>query len=406
MYSSFHAYLPEFPFDDITIKYLLNHTSGLPDYELFDEMIKEAPGKIITNSDLLPALKTKQHLRYFSVGEMWQYSNTNFCLLALILEKVYDHPFQENIEKNIFFPANMKHTFFQDNMNYQNDPNRTINYEYPFLFSLKREPADSIKHNRWRSINVSGLYGQGNIMTTVDDMKLFDSALYQGILLCNESLNIAFTPTKLSNGNTVIASGIFGKSSYGLGWFISEDTSLGKIVWHTGGIPGGLSIFIRNLTKKQLIIAFDNNFNLNLYQYGSNALKIVNGIPISAPKKSVIRYYYQELIHHGVDAAFTKLIELKNDTLPYYIDENELNELGLQLLYAAPFEDPVPKALVVLKINILLFPKSFNTYDSYGEALRHLGRKEEALFMYKKSIELNPNNKGGVLALKELEDQQ
>ncbi len=75
-----------------------------------------------------------------------------------------------------------------------------------------------------------------------------------------------------------------------------------------------------------------------------------------------------------------------------------MNELGIQLLY----ENHEKLSLEVLRMNTLLFPKSFNVYDSYGEALRKVGKNQEAIWMYQKSVELNPQNEGGIKALTEL----
>jgi len=75
-------------------------------------------------------------------------------------------------------------------------------------------------------------------------------------------------------------------------------------------------------------------------------------------------------------------------------------------LYGSSFEGHKDLALEVFKINTLLFPGSFNTYDSYGAGLREIGKKQQAIMMYQKSIALNPNNEDGKMALKELLDSK
>ena len=102
----------------------------------------------------------------------------------------------------------------------------------------------------------------------------------------------------------------------------------------------------------------------------------------------------------GTDAAAVLFNELKTDTAHYYpMNEKELNGMCYDMLddgYTA-------EALEALKINTLLFPDSWNAYDSYAEALAKTGKKEEAIAMYKKSIAINPGNQGGKNALKRLE---
>jgi CubicO group peptidase (beta-lactamase class C family) len=279
-------YLPKFPYPDITIRNLLSHTSGLPDYQLYEEQIDKNPGKIFTNADVLPSLKLWTKALPFKPGQKWQYSNTNFCLLALLVEKVSGMDFKTYLQKYVFMPAHMSDTYFVTNPGHQNDPRKADNYEYPFLFSSTRENVDSIKRYRWRTYNAIGFVGQGNIETTTADMLKFDEALYSGGILKLPTLNEAFTPTRLNNG-TISNAGIgIGKASYGLGWFILADTSAGKIVWHTGGQPGALSIFIRNISKKQTVILFDNAFDKSIYQNGMNMLAILNNQPVQIPKNS------------------------------------------------------------------------------------------------------------------------
>lgn len=398
----FAKYFPAFPHPGITIRHLLSHTSGLPDYELYEEAIDANPDKIFTNADVLPVLAAWKEPLYFKPGERWEYSNTNFCLLALLTEKLSGMPFTRYVEKYIFAPAGMAHTRFDVNAPPARQGNRVVNHEYPWLFSAEMQNVDDMKKYRWRLYNLSGFAGQGNITTTTADMLRFDRALYSGKLLKPATLEEAFTPTKLNDGQNADADIGIGQASYGLGWFMFTDTSGGRTVWHTGGVPGSLSVFMRNTTRKQTLILFDNAFNTGVYRDAVNAMAILNGKPVHPRPKSPVRDYAQTLVAKGPDAAYCRLVELRGDTVHYHLSEDDLNDLGLQLLYAATFEGHNELALEVLKLNTLLFPAGFNTYDSYGEALAKLGRKEEAITMYKKSLQLNPGNEGGRKALVEL----
>ena len=109
----------------------------------------------------------------------------------------------------------------------------------------------------------------------------------------------------------------------------------------------------------------------------------------------------------GENRARSELNKLKNDTLNYYLDEQEINSLGYAFLgnsnpYNLPESHMYSEALTTLKLNVELFPTSWNAYDSYGEVLLATGRKQQAALMYEKSVQLNPNNKGGAKALEEL----
>ncbi len=398
----FVKFFPDFPYQKITIRNLLSHTSGLPDYQIYAEQIDENPDKVFTNNDVIPSLKKWNKPLEFYPGEKWGYSNTNFCLLALLVEKSSGLSFQQYVKQYIFEKAKMNRTYFVSELKRTQESKQAINYEYPFLFSAKLQNVDSLKKYKWRTYNASGFVGQGNIITITEDMLKFDNALYGEKLLKQSSLDEAFNPVILNNGKINNASIGIGEASYGLGWFILSDTSAGKIVWHTGGQPGALSVFIRNIYKRETVIMFDNTFNRNLYGNGINVMAIMDGKKLIIRKKSLVRDYGQELVEKGVDAAFCKFQTLKADSTHYYFSENDMNELGLQLLYAGDFSNHDKLSLEVLKLNILLFPFSFNTYDSYGEALAIVGKTDEAIVMYKKSIELNPNNDVGKHALKRL----
>jgi len=397
----FIKYFPEFPYSNITIRQLLSHTSGLPDYSIFESAVAKQPEKVFNIADIIPLLKNLNQALIFNPGQKWQYSNLNFCLLALLVEKMSSSSFDVYVTEKIFKPAGMLDTYFYTGK--QNRPvKQAINHDYTLFINTTPINADSIKKTRWRTYNLNGLLGQGNIYSTTTDMIKFDQALYGTKLLKPESLSEAFTVTPLNTGIPNVAGSALGTAGYGLGWYVLQDTSFGKIVFHTGGVPGAICMFVRNVSRKQSFVLFDNAFSPNVFNIGRNILKILNAQPANRLRKTLTRDYVIALTEKGVDAAFIKLYTLKSDSLHYSLSEDEMNELGLQLLYAGKTPNHISDALEVLKLNVLLFPRSFNTYDSYGEALAFVGKKQEAIEMYKKSLELNHQNKGGQTALERL----
>ncbi|WP_160714798.1 serine hydrolase domain-containing protein [Chitinophaga solisilvae] len=395
-------YIPAFPYPDITIRHLLTQTSGLPDYELFEKAVAQQPEKKFYNADIIPYLKARDRPLAFKPGSQWQYCNLNFCLLALLVEKVSGKPFENYVTTKIFKPAGMRESYFYTGTSKDRPSQQAANHDYPFYFSSMPVNADSIQAVRWRTYNLNGLLGQGNIYTTTGDMIKFDQALYGHRLLKPATLAEAFTPAKLNDGSLSVSDNGPGNAAYGLGWFILQDTTFGKVVFHTGGVPGAASIFIRNLTGKQALMLFDNTISPGLFRNAANILRALYGQQPVPVKKSLTREYATTLLSAGVDAAFTKLIGLKADSLHYTVVEYELNDLGLQLLYASKSVNHQVMALEVLRLNILLFPQSFNTYDSYAEALAFTGNQTEAIEMYKRSLVLNPDNKSGKKALDQL----
>ena len=202
-------------------------------------------------------------------------------------------------------------------------------------------------------------------------------------MLADTTLQKANTPILLNNGKK-------NPVGYGLGWEIGKDTSYGKIVWHGGGMIGLRATLLRNVTKHQDIILFDNTQN-ETDDIAKDALKILNGEKVKPNGKSAARIFGKELIHNGIIAAEAALSILRKDTINYAFNENEFNNLGYDLMN----NNKLQEALETFKTNTQLFPQSWNVYDSYGEALLKNSQKEEAVQMYKKSVELNPDNQNG-----------
>jgi tetratricopeptide (TPR) repeat protein len=184
-----------------------------------------------------------------------------------------------------------------------------------------------------------------------------------------------------------------GRIYYGMGWEINEDTSIGKIVSHGGKSPGIWSGFLRNISKHQTIITFDNTGWSGADLLNRMSLDILNNQPIEdlLSNKSLAQVYVQCLMQKGADAASSKLMELKDDSTHYFLDQYEMNSLGYQFLA----NGYLTQSLETFKINALLFPKSANVYDSYAEALARYGDKDAAVAMYKKSILIDPKNENG-----------
>lgn len=380
--------LSDFPYPDITIKQLLSHTAGLPIYDsLFFLLIHDHPDTVFLNRDLIPAFISQKAALVFKAGNDFSYNNVNYNILALIIEKISGLSFESYLKKYIFNPAGMTNTSLS-NFFYRKDNNLSKRYRLKYLFSDKLEWVDTSAE--FKIMYRLNFQGHGDIISTVNDLLKYDMALYNGRLLSDASLKEAFTPVLLNDGRNNV-------ERYGLGWINKEDTSMGKIVEHDGGLPGGRSILLRNITRHQSIILFDNTAN-NVIPIAYDALRILNDEKIGKPKKSAARIYGIALAYNGLKAAHKVLTKITGDTLNYYLSENEFNSLG----YAFSSNNKNAEALTAFKQNTQLFPLSWNVYDSYGEALLNNGKKEEAIKMYQKSVELNPDNENGKKVLQKI----
>lgn len=401
----YSKYFPDFPYPVVTIRQMLSHTSGLPDLEIFERLMVDRPEKVFTNRDIIGTMAAAKVPLKFQPGEKWSYCNLNFDLLALLVEKLTNVRFENYLERNIFRPSRMTHTYVKTALIHpENGRELAYNYDLPNLFSThKVKVIDTFSNVLFRAeYHQQGFLGDANIYSTTNDLRKYDSALYSGRLLRFSTLELAYTPSKLNDGrDNIVNIGGMGDASYGLGWFIFKDTSSGRIVWHTGGMPGALTILLRNLTKRQMVVVLDNSHGEGIYRMGLSALNILNQKPSLPIRRSLARIYATKLLDQGFEAAAGFLNEKRADTANYTFSENEMNNLAYDLLAAGRR----PSALLTFKLNILLFPTSDNAYESYGEALELTGNSQEAKKMYQKCLEINAKNEYAKKALEHLGEQ-
>jgi tetratricopeptide (TPR) repeat protein len=243
------------------------------------------------------------------------------------------------------------------------------------------------------------MYGQNNIVSTAADLLRLDQALYTSKLLKPASLQRAFVPEKLNSGEPDLGKWNDGTTVYdGLGWGVLCDTSMGQVVYHQGGMPGVSTIFIRNVTRGQTVILLDNVTHRNIRVVGINILRVLNDQPAHDYKLSLARVYTEDLIERGTDDALAHFNVLKSDTTRYNLDEGEMNALA----YAMLADEHTSEALEAFRLNTLLFPSSWNAYDSYAEVLARGGKREAAILAYQKAVQMNPQDDDGKRALLKL----
>jgi D-alanyl-D-alanine carboxypeptidase len=207
-------YLPDFPTQGhkITIENLLTHTSGIKNYTALPEWLP-LWRKDMTLAELIGLFKDKP--LDFAPGERWSYSNSGYILLGAIIEKASGQTYQDFIEKNIFGPVGMTHSFYDQT--YRVFPGRVEGYS-------KR--GESFINSPYLSMTQP--YAAGSLASSVDDLALWDQALYSEKLVKQESLQRAWTTFHLNNGKP---------TNYGYGWGIGSLEGHPAIT-HNGGING------------------------------------------------------------------------------------------------------------------------------------------------------------------------
>jgi CubicO group peptidase (beta-lactamase class C family) len=235
------------PYKGITIRHLLTHTSGLPDYQ--DIMDKHwDKSKVAGNEDCIEYLNKYAPPKLFEPGEKYDYSNTGYLLLASIAEKASGQNFIQLCRKWIFKKLKMKSTDIRT----LEEKKATTNFAIGHMYVAERNKyvrADSFPSSNY-TIWLGNRKGPGRISSTAADLLKWDQALYTEKLVKKSTLKEAFTPMKLNSGKL---------SDYGFGWELKTDSALGKTVLHTGDNPGYKTEIIRYIDKKKTIILLCNN---------------------------------------------------------------------------------------------------------------------------------------------------
>jgi D-alanyl-D-alanine carboxypeptidase len=254
-------FFPDYPTGGkkITIENLLTHTSGIKDYlgKLWPERMRQdmRPEKLI---DLF-----KNDGLEFEPGARESYSNSNYVLLGVIIEKLSGKEYGQFIEDNIFKPLGMKHSYYE-----------RVQEIIPDRVSGYARVSEGFVNAAY--ISMPQLYAAGGLCSSVDDLALWDAAVYSDKLLKRNSWERLFTPYKLANGET---------STYAFGWAISQFEGR-AIASHTGGIPG-FTTYVLHMPEDHIYVAILSNDRTAEVQpeYVARRLAtIAIGKPISEPK--------------------------------------------------------------------------------------------------------------------------
>lgn len=241
-------FLPELAFyGDITVRNLLNHTGGLPDYmELM--ATKWDHSKIATNKDIISMMATHKPAAVFPPGTKFEYSNTGYALLASVIEKASGTTYADFLQKNIFKPLKMDNSFVYTR---RYAPRTVKNYAYGYIYdqSGKKVLPDGVP-DADMVVWLDGIVGDGTVNSTIGDMLKWDRALYTDKLVSKKSRDMIFSIPTLPNDE---------KTKYGFGWMVDKNKDFGTITNHSGGWPGYYTFIERHTDNDKTIIILQNN---------------------------------------------------------------------------------------------------------------------------------------------------
>lgn len=291
-------YIPELNFwSDVSVYDLLRHTSGIPEF-LFDMKEGWDKNKIATNEDLIKFYSARKDTLEFKPGSKHQYCNTNYALLASIIERVSKDSYANFLNRNIFKPLQMNNTFVY---NRRQSPRKIKNYAIGYYWgvgSFKKITAEQPEFDDNRVYYLDGIVGSAKVNSNIIDLYKWINVLKSNTFFGKEEFEEMTAVTETSDGK---------KIPYGFGLDISKGDN--KFSYgHTGSWDGYISFLYHNQLKDRTIIVLEN-FNLGTYPF-TNIIEILDGKPLS-----------QE---------FKKKITLSNDQLNkyegIYIDETQNSE--------------------------------------------------------------------------------
>ena len=230
-------FFPEFPYHGITIHQLLCHRSGMSQYTHFcDAPDSIWPDKSVTinNKDVLDIISRIVPLVNYKPNHKYYYCNTNYLLLASIVEQVSGLSFKHYVKKYIFNPSGMFSSNIYDRTNFEDLVLPCQGYE-------NKTP--------WEDVYLNGVVGDKGVYSTTEDLLKFDRALEKNIFITDSLKKLAFSKMNIDkNGN----------KNYGYGFRLKEHEKYGKIVYHTGWWKGFRSYFIKVMDKNQTIVVLNN----------------------------------------------------------------------------------------------------------------------------------------------------
>jgi CubicO group peptidase (beta-lactamase class C family) len=234
-------YLPEFPYDGISIRMLLNHRSGVPYYGYFTYKTWNQDS-ILRNKDILKLLIKHRFPLYFESNSKFSYCNTNYSLLALILERISKQKFPQLMKELIFDPIGMKNSFILD------FDSVDLN-DLPQSYDVRMRPEEFTF--------LDAIYGDKNMYSTPRDLFLFDKILYDTLFLSKAMQKEMFQGYSYEKE---------GKKNYGLGWRMIEESGKKTYLFHTGWWHGNTGCFAHLDKDTVCIIALSNKFNRSVFK--------------------------------------------------------------------------------------------------------------------------------------------
>lgn len=373
-------YIPEFSSANgkrIRVRQLLNHSSGIPGYEIMPDFFPTVSRKYFERAGYIKLFMDSALL--FEPGTHYAYSSWGYFTLGYMLERVSGKSYSQLMKEDIFDKLGMSgsgsyyHT--------QIIPKRATGYDYS---------VNSYQTGDFR--DQSNTLGTGDIYSTVEDLFKLHLALSEHTLLNPALTAEMFTPGILPWG-------------YGFGWFNQQwkytPTDSVGVNYHLGMTEGFISFIIRIPSTNSLVVFLCNASPTDFFGIAGNLIKALYKVPVKI-KEPVHKVLARTIETKGIAAAVNDYDRLLKDTSRYYAEWWNIDQLGHQLMD----RHRTAEAFQIFSKNAVQFPTRDIVFVSLGRCLEKMGKEEEARSNYQKAIALNPGNEEARTRLKLLDNKK
>ncbi|HPH86696.1 MAG TPA: serine hydrolase [Ferruginibacter sp.] len=376
LHKTLSSYLPEFknkPAANVTIKQLLSHTSGMPNYDVIKDFFPAVSRRSFTREEYLKVYIDSA--LSFEPGTRYAYSSWGYFTLGYLVEKITGKSYADLMKEEIFIPLKMEHSGSYHHM--QVVPSRATGYDYSFGGFTSSDFRDQ-----------SNTMGTGDLYSTVEDMFAFHLAIAN-----NKLLNKQLTNEMLSPGMP--------PAKYGYGWFNQNfkytPTDSVTANYHLGMTEGFISFALRVPSTNSFVVILCNSSPTDFFGIIKNLLKVLYDKPVVL-KQPVHKKMETNIAQLGALKAVAEYQKMKADTANFYIDWISMNFLAEQLLTLKRYED----ARIIGDNNAAEFPQRDLVMLTVGNIYLALNKKEEAIKYYQKALQLNPGYVEAQTRLREL----
>lgn len=369
-------YLPAFvgkPAANITIRQLLSHTSGMPNYDIMKDFFPKISRQNFTREEYIKVYMDSALL--FPPGTKHFYSSWGFFTLGYIMEKVSGKSYAELMQQDIYSKTGMKNTgsYFHT----QIVPNRATGYDYSFGGFTSSDFRDQ-----------SNAMGTGDLYSTVEDLFAFHLAISNNTLL-----NKKLTDEMLAPGAI--------PPHYGYGWYNRQfrfgPTDTVAANFHLGMTNGFISFALRIPSTNSFVVILCNSAPTDFFGIVGNLVRVLYNKPVTL-KEPLHKKMEGMITSMGATKAVAVYQQLQNDTARYYVDWISMSLMAEQLLTLKRYEE----ARIIGENNVAFFAKYDRVMAVMGDIYLALNRKEEAITYYKKTLAITPTYEEAITKLRQL----